>query len=187
MKRRPQSGSSPEVAIPITPMLDVAFQLLAFFILTYNPFSLEGQVNLSLPANPFACGDHLEPPPDEGLVFQIPDELNVLLQTREVGYTITLEEGWARTHCGDLTTLRKHLTRLYQDKQAAIADKARNLQGEPAREAFKADQLRRFAIKVQGDSELKWGTVVEVLDSCRQAGFANVRFAAPPDFGQGRK
>jgi biopolymer transport protein ExbD len=42
-----------EVKIPITPMLDMAFQLLTFFILTFHPMPSEGQFSMSLlPAAP---------------------------------------------------------------------------------------------------------------------------------------
>jgi biopolymer transport protein ExbD len=42
-----------EIKIPITPMLDMAFQLLTFFILTYKPAPSEGQfamTNENIPA-----------------------------------------------------------------------------------------------------------------------------------------
>jgi len=42
-----------EVEVPITPMLDMAFQLLTFFVLTYRPAPQEGQFVMSLlPAQP---------------------------------------------------------------------------------------------------------------------------------------
>ena len=42
-----------EVEIPITPMLDMAFQLLTFFVLTYRPAPTEGQFAMNLlPAQP---------------------------------------------------------------------------------------------------------------------------------------
>ena len=42
-----------EIEIPITPMLDMAFQLLTFFILTYQPAPSEGQFSMNLlPAQP---------------------------------------------------------------------------------------------------------------------------------------
>ena len=47
-RRKPDSG--PEPNLPITPMLDMAFQLLAFFVMTYHPSDLEGQMDLSLPS-----------------------------------------------------------------------------------------------------------------------------------------
>jgi len=39
---------STEVEVPITPMLDMAFQLLTFFILTYRPAPSEGQFSMNL-------------------------------------------------------------------------------------------------------------------------------------------
>ena len=53
--RKAESG--PEVELPITPMLDMAFQLLMFFILTYRPSMLEGHLALSLPAEADAKAD----------------------------------------------------------------------------------------------------------------------------------
>ena len=42
-----------EPEIPITPMLDMAFQLLTFFVLTYRPAPTEGQFSMNLlPAQP---------------------------------------------------------------------------------------------------------------------------------------
>ncbi len=37
-----------EVEVPVTPMLDMAFQLLTFFILTYVPAPTEGQFSMNL-------------------------------------------------------------------------------------------------------------------------------------------
>lgn len=44
MRRMPKG----EVEIQITPMLDMAFQLLTFFILTYRPSASEGQFSMNL-------------------------------------------------------------------------------------------------------------------------------------------
>lgn len=43
-----------EVAFPVTPFLDMAFQLLAFFILTFSPPSRESRLDLYLPTTPAA-------------------------------------------------------------------------------------------------------------------------------------
>lgn len=45
-----------EPDLPITPMLDMAFQLLAFFILTFKPSPTEGQILLALPAENSGVG-----------------------------------------------------------------------------------------------------------------------------------
>src|SRR5205823_44660 len=50
MARRRMAEPAPEIVLPITPMLDMAFQLLTFFIFTYHPSALEGHMDLTLPA-----------------------------------------------------------------------------------------------------------------------------------------
>src|SRR5207245_5733409 len=50
VRRKRKGDPGPEVELPITPMLDMAFQLLTFFIFTYHPSALEVQMELSLPA-----------------------------------------------------------------------------------------------------------------------------------------
>jgi biopolymer transport protein ExbD len=50
MTRRKRPGAEPvEPSLPITPMLDMSFQLMAFFILTFRPMPTEAQLGLSLP------------------------------------------------------------------------------------------------------------------------------------------
>jgi hypothetical protein len=46
-RRKRRSGE--EVELNLAAMLDMAFQLLTFFILTFKPAPMEGQVNLRLP------------------------------------------------------------------------------------------------------------------------------------------
>ena len=51
--RKKKSRNDEDVDIPITPMLDMAFQLLTFFVLTYRPTPTEGQFSMNLlPASP---------------------------------------------------------------------------------------------------------------------------------------
>ncbi len=53
MKERKKVGKSQPPEVPITPMLDMAFQLLTFFVLTYKPAPAEGQFLMNLmPAQP---------------------------------------------------------------------------------------------------------------------------------------
>ncbi len=49
MSRRRRRTSQEEVELNLAAMLDMAFQLLTFFILTFKPAPVEGQVNLRLP------------------------------------------------------------------------------------------------------------------------------------------
>ena len=49
MRRRRRHYSQEEVELNLAAMLDMAFQLLTFFILTFKPNPVEGQINLNLP------------------------------------------------------------------------------------------------------------------------------------------
>src|ERR1700739_4364734 len=100
--KRNKSEAAPEVAIPITPMLDMAFQLLTFFIFTYNPSALEGQMELAMPSKSDKQAHQAEEvsttaEPNKEDVPEIPLDLNVMIEAQTSGYTVTLEEGVVRT------------------------------------------------------------------------------------------
>lgn len=48
-RRKKKRRAPPEVKLNLAAMLDMAFQLLAFFILTFKPVPIEGQISLRLP------------------------------------------------------------------------------------------------------------------------------------------
>jgi biopolymer transport protein ExbD len=48
-RRRHQQTDFVDPDLPITPMLDMSFQLLAFFILSFKPMPTEGQISVNLP------------------------------------------------------------------------------------------------------------------------------------------
>src|SRR3954464_13965228 len=48
-KRKRPGTDFVEPDLPITPMLDMSFQLLAFFIMTFKPAPTEGQIAMTLP------------------------------------------------------------------------------------------------------------------------------------------
>ena len=49
MARRKRSRGKEEVELNLAAMLDMAFQLLTFFILTFKPAPVEGDIALRLP------------------------------------------------------------------------------------------------------------------------------------------
>jgi biopolymer transport protein ExbD len=49
VSRRKKKHSEGGVELNLAAMLDMAFQLLAFFIMTFKPAPIEGQINLKLP------------------------------------------------------------------------------------------------------------------------------------------
>jgi biopolymer transport protein ExbD len=76
--------------IPVTPMLDMAFQLLTFFILTYHPMPSEGQFVMNLmPAAP-ATDINAKTPENAAANPDLPASLRTLPTTLRAGEGGTL-------------------------------------------------------------------------------------------------
>jgi biopolymer transport protein ExbD len=172
MGRRKQEGSGIEPTLPITPMLDMAFQLLFFFVVTYNPSDLEGQMELSLPSEQVARAKNekdVDPSkgPDKNQALELPADVTVIVNTAHDGINdgkinaLHIEERSGQIHPNNLEQLKAELLK--------IRERAENKEG----------------IKIQGDGKLKWDEVVKVMDVCRAAGFPNISFVPPPDFRLG--
>jgi len=64
-KKQRQGTDFVEPDLPITPMLDMSFQLLAFFIMTFKPAPTEGQIALTLPREEGGPSTAIPSPIDE--------------------------------------------------------------------------------------------------------------------------
>lgn len=89
--RRRKHGKPDHVEpdLPITPMLDMSFQLMAFFLITFNPTPPEGHLDMALPAEkggPSAVAP--SPLPDEEA-----EELVVTVEADEKGGIADLKLG----------------------------------------------------------------------------------------------
>lgn len=105
--------SEPEV--PVTPMLDMAFQLLTFFVLTYRPAPMEGQFAMSLlPPQP-ATAVEATPPPDAAASNDLPASL------RTVTTTLRADDAGA---LGRITLGEQDVADLddFKEKAAAVLD-----------------------------------------------------------------
>lgn len=166
MSRRRQSETGIEPNLPITPMLDMAFQLLAFFVMTYHPSDLEGQMDLSLPSEKITQADKKEnvdpkaqPDPKP---LDLPSNLTVIVRAGQSD--------------GLISELR-----LQDDAGPQPIDNLKKLAEELKKRHATVDN--KDNIKLQSDGKLKWKAVIEVMDVCQKAGFKNISFVPPPDFG----
>lgn len=123
--RRP--GPPEEVAFPVAPMLDMAFQLLAFFILTFQPASNELQIDLELPVanatKPRAVGGQARLDPSQTGLSQvdISNDLRIIATSDPSGNLVSLKLGLSDV--ADIPTLADRLTRyrkLLEDKPLKI-------------------------------------------------------------------
>src|SRR5438876_1342075 len=83
--RKAEPSMSVEINKVITPMLDMAFQIFAFFIVIYHPSQLEGQLLLSLPdAAQSKAAKPEEAQAERSMTgeLELPAELTVLVKTK---------------------------------------------------------------------------------------------------------
>jgi biopolymer transport protein ExbD len=171
-RRKTEAG--PEPNLPVTPMLDMAFQLLAFFVMTYHPSSFEGQMELSLPSEPVAQAQK----PDEMQQDAKPDKDEKL----EPQASLTV---FARTNNGLISDVVLQDTAGSQQADVPATNPERR---DPRQMDKLRDELKKRRenaenkdnIKIQADSKLKWKEVMKVIDVCKSAGFKNISFVPPP-------
>jgi biopolymer transport protein ExbD len=169
------SGS--KVQVPITPMLDMTFQLLFFFLLNYHPTAAEGQMDLALPtekpkvsqkneseAPDKALGDQLDEPPEVTVIIKAVQGEDAEHSGQISAVSVQLKEGTTPIEVPEGGTV-KDLMKALQDHLTKVRETVGN----------KTD------IMMKGERKLKWQYIVKVRDACEKAGFTNAHFAAPSD------
>lgn len=159
-------------------MLDMTFQLLFFFIMSFNPADLEGAVELALPSEKQTAAPKdatPEKPPDlEDIKFE--SNLTVKIRTQLDG-----------TNDGEISAISILDNSAKEELvQASNDPKARNplLAGLRDNLAKRREVMsdNKESIKIQGDGRLKVANIIKVMDACREAGFVNISFVPPDDF-----
>jgi biopolymer transport protein ExbD len=156
--RRYRPEPPEEVAFPVAPMLDMAFQLLAFFILTFKPPSAETHLDLHLPTNPVALpsatqGD-AHPTPVRNADTDLENDLLVRAEADDLGdlKVLRLEEA----NLPDLVTLDKRLRRYTE-----------LLGGRPLR------------VRLVADDRLRYEPAARIIATCSAAGVSAIRLTQP--------
>lgn len=150
-KKKHKGGES--VELNLAAMLDMAFQLLTFFILTFRPAPVEGQINLKLPPPQPVAGaksgaqagsDETNTDPVQNL-----NSLIITIFATPTGRTATMSVGEANV--AGLTALEARL------KQVLGPDSGANF-----------DQ-----VILQVGSRLKYDELMKVVDVCTRQTLAN--------------
>jgi biopolymer transport protein ExbD len=117
MRKRRNVRRAEEPTVQIAPMLDMAFQLLTFFILTYHPLPTEGQFLMNLlPPQP-ATSINAEAPTDAAASDKLPASLRTLPTVLKAGPGGSLGEiaVGEQTIPTDPVALEKELDKYLQD------------------------------------------------------------------------
>jgi biopolymer transport protein ExbD len=154
------SRAGMEVALGrvVTPMLDMTFQMLFFFVMQFRPLYLEGQIDFQLPDTD---GLREIKPPEA----PAPDR-------DEYRLTIVAKSGlpevmtWSsRTGAAETIPVGEQLPQTIQALEAKLQTIARPRRGE--------DELAPL-IKIEADKKLRYAVLVVIMDTCKRAGFNDV-------------
>jgi biopolymer transport protein ExbD len=148
-------------SIFVTPMLDMAFQLLAFFIFTFHPTQLEGQFPVNLAISEGGAQDQVKRPDMSTTTdrrTETKPEVTVNAIANQDGQLIMLQvvavpkpppiAGAAGGKPLELEELLRRLSTQLRELKAA----------KP-----KEDRLT-----LRGDMRLRWSDTMRVLDTCRK-------------------
>jgi biopolymer transport protein ExbD len=155
-----------EPDLPITPMLDMSFQLLAFFIMTFKPAPTEGQIAMSLP--PAEEGGASSAIPD--ITSEKPKKFVVRVTATDGGAIANMnisEEGTAddkgRDIGADPAAFHKEMSALAEkEKQRIAASEAKGIKIPPPK------------LTLELGSKLRQASVVQLLDHSVRAGFSDI-------------
>jgi biopolymer transport protein ExbD len=158
-RRRAKRGENrEEVQFPVTPMLDMAFQLLAFFILTFQSPTSETRIDLYLPTVPVAL-----PGSSQGQARTTPPKRSDLDLENDLKIRIQADE------LGDLKSIKLGETPL--PNLEALADKLRRyaavLEGRPLR------------VRITADDRLRYEIAARIIGTCNNSGVSSIRLGNP--------
>lgn len=151
--RKKKAGAQPtEPDLPITPMLDMSFQLMAFFILTFRPTPTEAMLPLVLPE--VTPNEQMSTPPSFDPLKEEDQEMTVQVYAADTGapnrIIAKLDTGDIEIP-GDTSELNKFL----RDQIATRGGKAPKL-------------------KIQMVENLNYQYVIKILDESRRAGYEQI-------------
>ena len=157
-RRARQGEGAEEVQFPVTPMLDMAFQLLAFFILTFQSPTSETRLDLYLPTTPVAL-----PGSTRGQARTLPPRRSELDLENDLRIRAEADD------LGDLKSLRLGDTPL--PDLGALADRLRRyaavLEGRPLR------------VRLSADDRLRYEEAARIIGTCNAVGVSSIRLADP--------
>jgi biopolymer transport protein ExbD len=185
------SGEGVNLSIIITPMLDMAFQLLAFFVMTYHPNALEGHINGKLlppikSAEPgTAAKKEIEPVPMPTEPDDPKETIYVVIKAVAKGKTEGFRSEGEPTRIQLKKPENAGVPDLISDTDTPFPQGLKKLQAELEKVA-RTPGGAKMNIAIEGDPDLRNEYVIRVYDVCKRAGFNNIGFVPPPLDVQGR-
>lgn len=138
-----------DITLPITPMLDMSFQLLSFFILVFRPLPLEGQMAMHLPT----VGDKAEQTKQDD--EEIIDEYRLRVDDTDKGEVALL-------------SLRGPTRNIPIPSNKELLTELKSLPKPAGRGA------EGVTITIESAASLSYARLIEIMDVCKKAGYKSI-------------
>lgn len=156
MSRKKKKEPLIDITLPITPMLDMSFQLLSFFMLTFHPMPTEGQMSINLPKIDTTDSpppmDQITPPEDKK------DEYTITIYAAQGDIGLISFKGPV-TGSADLQG---------ENKFAALLKALKDIP-KPAGKGAEG-----ISITIEAAPDLNYSRLIDVMDICRRSGYDSV-------------
>jgi biopolymer transport protein ExbD len=158
MRRRNRMGTDHvEPDLPITPMLDMSFQLLSFFIMTFKPTPTEAQIAMALP-----------PPQEGGPSSSIPD-ITSDKPTKFIVHVTAIDSGDDLGKIKGMTIREEGSALEAKDIGPSIESYMKELKSR-----FEQQKGKPTKLTLEIDDKLTEAYVVQLLDHGIRAGFTDI-------------
>jgi biopolymer transport protein ExbD len=153
-KRQKKKAPDLEVnlAAMVTPMLDMSFQLLSFFVITYRPMPTEGQLSINMPKLDASETPQVDP-------LQMDDKKDE--------YTLTVHSN----SNGDVALLGLRGPAVNSENMTKYSDLLSQLKGIPKPAGKGKDGI---SITIEAANDLRYSRLIEIMDLCKSAGYESV-------------
>lgn len=188
MRREKDPEMETDLGRVIVPMLDMSFQLLFFFVATFNPGKAEGKMAMTLPATGQAKAQdmaNVDPTQLSSADLAQASDLVVRVSSHEDSFAISLGSADNKDKDEAVGTARALTPQNRKEEIGKLLDQLREkLTAKLKDKRDKEGPDAAINIKIEANKKTKHADVVAVMDACLLAGYTQVGFAAPPDFQQ---
>ena len=159
-----------EILIPIVPMLDLSFQILFFFVVTFDMGLQEGFMAMNLPATgeiKAKAQDQVDLSKPSDTELDVQSDFVVVAKSYDANFKVTIRDAEKIIDVGEIPDLdkkapddqRKALEKLFADLTTKLKDKL---------DEKKIDNPSAAAnVKIEANSGMKYSLLVGVMDACK--------------------
>ena len=191
-RRRKKTDEVKPSEPPMSPMIDVIFQLLIFFMLTMNFKKVEGKLLSQLPKDKGLNPTEVTRPELEEVRIIICAGGNWQEHKQNKGKHEKIDK--PNIECvvvvDKIVIGNVFMTEKYKDKMAAnramyqaMGDRVKeNHQITPSMKGGRKDASRRPPVILDADSEVPYEHIIGAVNACKERGIDNVEFVGNPRF-----